>query len=108
MSGYVRRALAIFMLALLPVLFVPTVESIADENKLPYGSSCFSSYGARGKTKSIPHAIGAVRKYFAQRGYYVKLVSHSKLFLTVDIYNDEDIIDTVIVDIRSGKMRSVK
>lgn len=108
MNGYVRRTLSIFVLALLPALFVPTVESIAGENKLPYGSSCFSSYGARGKTKSIPNAIGAVRKYFAQRGYYVKLMSHTKWFLTVDIYDNEDIIDTVIVDIRSGKMRSVK
>lgn len=103
-----RHTIAVFLLILLPALFVPSVESIAEEHKMPYGSSCFNHYGARGKIRSISHAIGAVRKYFAKRGNYVKLVSHAGRFLTVEVYDGQELVDTVIVDIRSGKMRSVK
>ena len=92
----------------MPALFMPSVESIAEEHKMPYGSSCLNPYGARGKAISISHAIGAVRKYFAARDKYVKLVGHTKRFLTVEIYDDEELVDTVVVDIRSGKMRSVQ
>ncbi len=103
-----RHGIAIFLLALLPALFVPSVESFAEEHKMPYGSSCFNPYGARGKARSISYAIGAVRKYFRARGYYVKLVEHNRRFLTVEVHDHEKLVDTVIVDIRTGKMRSVQ
>ncbi|KKM90185.1 hypothetical protein LCGC14_1241110 [marine sediment metagenome] len=103
-----RQGIAIFLLALLPALFVPSSGSYAEENKIPYGSSCYEQYGARGNTKSISYAIGAVRKYFHARGYYVKLVEHTMRFLTVEVLDGEELIDTVVVDIRTGKMRSVQ
>lgn len=103
-----RHGVSIFLLMLLPALFVPPGESIAKENKLPYGSSCYSPYGPRGKTRSISHAIGAVRKYFSAKGYYVKLVDHTSRFLTVEVYDGEELIDTISVDAKSGKMRSIQ
>ncbi len=103
-----RQGIAIFLLALMPALFVPYADSAPNENKLPYGSSCYEHYGARGNTRSISYAIGAVRKYFKARGFYVKLVEHDMRFLTVEVLDHEKLVDTVVVDIRTGKMRSVQ
>ncbi len=104
---YSKHALVISMLILLPALFMPADYSYAKE-KTPYGTTCYDQYGASGRPRTTSQAIGAVRKYFRERGYYVKLLGHNMHFLKVEVYDDEEVVDTVIVDIRSGRIRSVK
>lgn len=103
-----RNILAIFLIALLLSIIFPSIESDANDHKMSYGTSCYNPYGSRGKQRSISYAISAVRKYFNAKGFNVKLVGHNKMHLKVDIYDDINLIDSVIVDIRSGKMRSIK
>jgi len=108
LKEYVRYASAIFVLILLPAIFMLPANAYAKKNKIPYGSSCYDSYGAKGHSRSISYAIEAARKYFDALGYNVKLVGHIKHFMTIEVYDDMELIDTIIVDIRSGKMRSVE
>jgi hypothetical protein len=79
----------------------------------PYGDFCWqcSTYGTkyRGSGRQVRHteAVSAIKAYFNARGYAVGGVYGRGRFLRVDILRDGEIVDRIIFDRRSGRIRSI-
>lgn len=71
-----------------------------------YGTSCYGLYGHT-DDGNISRAIISLKRYFAKNGLEAKVLAHYGRFLKADIYRDGEVIDSIIVDISTGKMRSI-
>jgi hypothetical protein len=75
----------------------------------PYGDFCSkcSKYGrVRGQVK-MREAMAAVEAYFNRKGLTVKHIRGTKRFLVIDIYSGDEIVDTILFDRRTGRLRSI-
>lgn len=78
----------------------------------PFGGYCRGSdwgwYGARKNVTTAREAKRLVQEYFANDGVKVGEVTDRKHFFEVDIYDKNGLlIDVVIVDKRTGRIRSI-
>jgi hypothetical protein len=100
---------SIIMLLLAGILLQsPYADAMPKQHKMTFGETCYSNYGAGNKERSVTGAMLAVRQYFTHRGFNVKLVEHNINFLRVEVSKEREIVDIIIVDIKSGRMRSVE
>jgi hypothetical protein len=80
-------------------------------NVTPYGDFCpnCSVYGVRYKHKEIRHdkAIEAIRAYFAKRGFTIGGVRGIGRFIKVDVYRKGELVDRVVFDRKTGRIRSI-
>jgi hypothetical protein len=75
----------------------------------PYGDFCprCSKYGM-GRIPVKHHvAVEAVRDYFEHKGLRVKGLQRRGRFLRFDVYRDDRLVDKVIFDRRTGRIRSI-
>jgi hypothetical protein len=78
------------------------------EPSIKYGESCAAkAYQYKHGRMSVLKSMKELEAYFAQRGLSVKVLAHDRRFLRVGIYNGPDQVDRVIMDMRTGKMRSM-
>lgn len=75
----------------------------------PYGDFCSkcSKYGRGGRPVRMQEAMAAVEAYFARKGLRVKHIRGTKRFLVIDIYRGHELVDTILFDRRSGRLRSI-
>jgi hypothetical protein len=80
-------------------------------NVTPYGDFCpnCSVYGVRYKHEAVRHdkAVDAIRAYFAKRGFQIGNVRGVGRFIKVDIYRDRKLVDRIVFDRRTGRIRSI-
>lgn len=80
-------------------------------NVTPYGDFCpsCSVYGVRYKHKEIGHdkAVEAIRVYFAKRGFTIGNVRGIGRFIRVDVYRKDELVDRVVFDRKTGRIRSI-
>lgn len=55
----------------------------------------------------IMASMDALRNFFGKKGLQVKLRGHTMRFITADIHKGTEIVDTIIFDMETGKMRSI-
>lgn len=89
-----------------------TVAAPAQEKKpappaIHYGDSCEGAYGICRNEMSIKEASRSLRVYFGRRGLTAVVVVHMGRFIRADIYNGPKYIDSIILDRKTGKMRSI-
>jgi hypothetical protein len=77
------------------------------KSAVSYGDYCESLYGFCKKEMTLKEAANALRHYFARRGYDVIVVAHLGRFMKADVYKDQQKIDSIILDRKTGKMRSI-
>jgi len=98
---------------LLTISFALAAASAAiaeEKNITPYGdySKDSESYGACTKDAiSEDKAVKSLNKYYEKRGYKVKSVQHKGRFIEADIYKNDEQVDKVIFDRKSGRLRSI-
>ena len=77
----------------------------------PYGDFCpnCSVYGVRYKHEAVRHdkAVEAISAYFAKRGFQIGNVKGIGRFIKVDIFKDEKLVDRIIFDRKTGRIRSI-
>ena len=75
----------------------------------PYGDFCprCNSYGAR--TKQVTHegALKAIKDYFHAMGLEVRNLRGRGRFLKADIYKDGRLVDRIVFDRKTGRIRSI-
>jgi hypothetical protein len=80
-------------------------------NVTPYGDFCpnCSVYGVRYKHEAVRHdkAVEAIRAYFAKRGFKIGNVKGLGRFIKVDIYKDRKLVDRIVFDRKTGRIRSI-
>ena len=117
--------MAVFMIFLMATLIVPLVAEAQPGGRgpggqdsyegMPYGRYCPGPrwgrpYGARKTVKTADEAKQAIETYFADSGQTVQVVKieGKRWYFEADIANpDGKLIDKVIIDRRTGRIRSI-
>lgn len=75
----------------------------------PYGDFCThcSKYGIGRQPVSLKDSLAAMDNYFKAKGLTVKNVKGRGRFLKAEIYRDEMVVDRVLFDRRTGRLRSI-
>jgi len=75
----------------------------------PFGASCPScdTYGYCRKTLTYKQAEQNLEAYYAQKGLDVIIVKKSGRFLEADVYKEDKIVEKVILDRKTGRIRPI-
>jgi hypothetical protein len=100
--------LILFMCGLLMATAVSYVY--AEEGQLtPFGASCpsCSTYGYCHKPLTNAQAIKNLNAYYEVKGLRVKAGRQFGRFLEADVYRDGKLVEQVILDRRTGRIRPI-
>ena len=75
----------------------------------PYGDDCkkCTTYGTCKATLPPREAIAAIEQYYRDKGYTVDKVQHKGRFIEAEIYEGNRLVDKVLFDRKSGRLRSI-
>ena len=75
----------------------------------PYGDFCTqcSKYGIGKRPVNIKEAVAALKYYFKTKGLMVKNVKGRGRFLKAEIVRNDKVVDRVLFDRRTGRIRSI-
>lgn len=75
----------------------------------PYGDYCpsCSNYGVCRKQLKHGEAVAALRAYFNGKGLTVRDIRAGHRFLKADVYRGNRLVDRVIFDKKTGRVRSI-
>ena len=75
----------------------------------PYGDYCkeCATYGTCKDPIPPQAAIVAIENYYRERGYTVGKVRHKGRFIEAEIYEDNRLVDKVLFDRKTGRIRSI-
>jgi len=81
----------------------------AKDGVTPYGVPCpmCREYGYCKRPLTYQEAARALESYYEKRGLRAVVTGHEGRFTKADIYRDGEVVDKVILDRRSGRMRSI-
>ena len=88
----------------------PGLERMHKERGVtPYGDFCprCNLYGVGKKPVTHQVAMEALNDYFRQKGLTVRNIHGMGRFLKVDIYRDGRLVDRILFDRRTGRIRSI-
>jgi hypothetical protein len=85
-----------------------TVYTVS-ERVTPYGdyTHSISAYGICKENISPGDAEIAIERYFAGRGLRALHIQHRGRFVEADIYRDNTLLDKVLFDRKTGRIRSI-
>jgi hypothetical protein len=97
----------IFITALLLLIWVPA--NAGNYRVTPYGDYCreCTTYGTCKSIIPTKEAVAAIRQYYRDKGCQVGSVRHKGRFIEAEIYQDNKLVDKVLFDRKSGRIRSI-
>jgi len=104
-----KRTLGMILPALLLAALMLPAGSEASARRasaVPYGQPCMG-YGAPVQKVNLNSAMESLRAYFSKRGMEVEMIRHNNRFIRADIYKDGMKVDRILLDISTGRMRSL-
>jgi hypothetical protein len=105
-----RLFMTVIFLLSMSVVGLPETHAFDRSHKVtPYGAFCdhVSHYGKHKSIINMKHANEALQHYYGTKGLNVEIVSKQGRFLKVKIHNEGQLVDTIIFDRQSGRMRSI-
>ncbi len=100
-----------FKTILITTLFLSiSLSAYAGEDAVtPYGDYCkaCATYGTCKEPLPPKEAIAAIANYYRDKGYAVGKVQHKGRFIEAEIYEGNRLIDKVIFDRKTGRLRSI-
>lgn len=93
-------------------LFLPLGSVQASDNDVPatpYGDYCrmYSHYGRNKIMLSQEYAEKALQHYYRKKGVDIKMLNRRGRFIKAHILKDNSIIDTILFDRHTGRIRSI-
>ena len=97
----------IFITALLLLIWVPA--SAGNSRVTPYGDYCreCTTYGACKTIIPLRQAVAAISQYYRDKGYRVGRLMHKGRFIEAEIYRNNRLVDKVLFDRKTGRIRSI-
>lgn len=105
-----RYALNLMMVPLLLLLSTVTVEAFHGAKPItPYGDSCTkcTKYGTCKHTLNYEDAKKAMMDYYDKKGYLVEIIHKRGRFMKAKIKDKNKVVDIIIFDRRTGRLRSI-
>lgn len=94
------------LLAALGLVLLPPVPYAGE--KPPYGDTERNGYGERKPVKSLAEAKKALSEFFAKKQYKVGKLEEKEFFFEAEILDKGGkVVDKVIIDKRTGRIRSI-
>jgi len=93
-----------------PLPGIPAAEALHEKEKVtPYGDYCsrMSHYGMHKSIIDLNHAEEALKHYYGEKGLDVEVVSREGRFIKVHVIDEQRVVDIIIFDRRTGRVRSV-
>lgn len=84
-------------------------ESDGRRGIVSYGEHCgiCGQYGYCSREVSREEAVGALRRYYEKRGLAVLVIRERERFLEAVIHGNGMVVDRVLFDVRTGRIRSI-
>ncbi len=100
---------------ILPVVFFiflgSSAHAIAAEREpvTPYGDSCplCGDYGYCNKQPTHKKAVAALEEYYREKGLHVTVKKQDGRFLEAEVYKDKKMVDRILLDLKTGLIRSI-
>jgi hypothetical protein len=95
---------------IMTAMFLSVAQPSLAMHKAPtsiYGEHCGNPYGFKRNSMSLLHSINSLRAFFGRKGLEVRMLGHNGRFIKAAIYRSADQVDTIIMDVKTGKMRSI-
>ncbi len=75
----------------------------------PYGDYCreYNRYGSCREDIPPQEAMKAIDRYYREKGYWIRSFRPRGRFIEVDVFKNERLVDKVIFDRKTGRLRSV-
>jgi len=88
---------------------VDNIYAAQSNNKTPYGDYCsrISRYGTHKSLIDIKRAKEALHHYYGAKGLKIEIISQKGRFLKAAIKEQDQVVDIIIFDRRSGRIRTV-
>lgn len=79
------------------------------EKVTPYGEKCpvCGEYGYCIKPLTREEAMNSLKSHYGKKGFTVILLEPRHRFLEVGIYRNGTLVDRVLLDLKTGRMRSM-
>ena len=102
-----KFAYAVILIALLVIL--AGVVFGGDSSVTPYGDYCqyCSAYGICKGDIEPEEAEKAIEGYFGSKGLRAAHIRHRERFIEAEIYKDNRVVDKIIFDRKTGRIRSI-
>ncbi|UCG77405.1 MAG: hypothetical protein JSV21_07405 [Nitrospirota bacterium] len=100
-----RRAVLLTLVVILVFFGI----AYAEKSDTPYGDFCpkCSKYGVCPELLSVEEAHEAVESYFREKGISVGKIRGHGRFLKMQLIKDNDILDVILFDRKTGRIRSI-
>ena len=105
-----RKLLTVIILLNMSVIGLPETHAFERSHKVtPYGAFCdnVSKYGKNKSIIDMKHAKSALQHYYGTKGLDVEIISKQGRFLKAKITSEGQLLDTIIFDRHSVRMRSI-
>lgn len=102
----------IFPILIIAFLALPGSKTFGwsrDRSVTPYGDSCpqCEKYGTCNKIMTDYDAENALKDYYNKKGLTVKVEKKKGRFIKAKIYDKSDVVDVIIFDRQTGRIRSI-
>lgn len=83
-------------------------KSLGDEIT-PYGTYCplCGEYGYCTKQPTKKEITNALKSYYSKKGLRVVLIKQDGRFAEAEVYKDRKLVDRILLDCRTGRIRSI-
>ncbi|HAM50024.1 MAG TPA: hypothetical protein DCP92_04780 [Nitrospiraceae bacterium] len=100
--------IGVFDLVLFGLIFSSVYAEIDAKEISVYGDHCqlCGEYAYCRKQPTYGQAVSALRSYYEQRGLQVLVLKQKARFLEAEIYKGGCIVDRVLLDLKTGRIRS--
>ena len=97
----------IFITALLLLIWVPAIAG--NDRVTPYGDYCrqCATYGTCKSILPLKDAVAAIGQYYMDKGFKVGRMWHKGRFIEAEIYQDNRLVDKVLFDRKTSRIRSI-
>ncbi|HAM49471.1 MAG TPA: hypothetical protein DCP92_01760 [Nitrospiraceae bacterium] len=98
-----------YLLSIVLFFFSVTVAYGASNSVVPYGdySQWCSAYGTCRENLGPKEAEEAIEGYFASKGLRATNIRHKERFVEAEIYRDNRLVDKILFDRKTGRIRSI-
>jgi len=106
---FIKSGVSAFILTLLSLLaFIPAAFA-GDSRVTPYGDYCrdCTIYGACKDLVPMEDSMAALDNYYRAKGYRTEIIKHRGRFIVAEIYRGSHIVDKVLFDRKTGRVRSI-
>ena len=95
------------IMILMTLCGIAFAEEGASRRIVIYGECCGSPYGICKKQLEVSEAIETVQLYFKERGYDIDVVDVRGRFMRIIVFKNGRPADVVIMDRKTGRIRSI-